>query len=214
VKEGFIRDTINLPDMPTYKLTYFNGRGRAEISRLIFAQAGVKYEDVRVKDEWPELKPKTPWGSLPFLEVDGKKLGQSLTVARFLAREFGLAGKSVLEQAQADAIVDAVTDLFDNAVRTHFEKDEAKKATLQKKLAEEQVPQTLTNLEKQLGSNQYFVGNKVTWADLHFMNVIAMFKSMNAEVLSKFPKLDALEKRVCALPNIKKWLETRPETSM
>ena len=41
-----------------YKLTYFNGRGRAELSRLIFAQAGVQYEDVRIeRADWLQLKP-------------------------------------------------------------------------------------------------------------------------------------------------------------
>ena len=41
-----------------YKLTYFNGRGRAELGRLIFAQAGVQYEDVRIeRADWLQLKP-------------------------------------------------------------------------------------------------------------------------------------------------------------
>jgi len=44
--------------MPTYKLTYFNARGRAEIIRLIFAAAGEKYEDIRLdNDQWAALKP-------------------------------------------------------------------------------------------------------------------------------------------------------------
>ena len=44
--------------MPTYQLIYFNGRDRAEIARLMFAQAGVKYEDKRVtEEEWVEMKP-------------------------------------------------------------------------------------------------------------------------------------------------------------
>ena len=35
------------------KLTYFNGRGRGELSRIILAQAGVEYEDHRITfDEW------------------------------------------------------------------------------------------------------------------------------------------------------------------
>ena len=35
------------------KLTYFNGRGRGELSRLILAHAGVDYEDHRIGfDEW------------------------------------------------------------------------------------------------------------------------------------------------------------------
>jgi len=42
----------------SYKLTYFSGRGRAELSRMIFAQAGVQYEDVRLeRADWQQLKP-------------------------------------------------------------------------------------------------------------------------------------------------------------
>jgi len=42
----------------SYKLTYFNGRARGEFIRLIFAQAGVQYEDARVeRADWPKLKP-------------------------------------------------------------------------------------------------------------------------------------------------------------
>ena len=40
------------------KLTYFNLRGRAEVPRLILAQAGVKYEDNRIaREDWLALKP-------------------------------------------------------------------------------------------------------------------------------------------------------------
>lgn len=47
-----------LENMSTYKLTYFPIRARAELARFVFAQAGVKYEDVRIPQEkWPELKP-------------------------------------------------------------------------------------------------------------------------------------------------------------
>jgi len=42
----------------SYKLTYFNARGLGEPIRMIFAQAGVEYEDVRVgRAEWRQLKP-------------------------------------------------------------------------------------------------------------------------------------------------------------
>lgn len=42
--------------MVNYTLHYFNGRGRAEISRLIFAAAGVEYTDHRI-EEWSKAKP-------------------------------------------------------------------------------------------------------------------------------------------------------------
>ena len=48
--------------MATYKLTYFPCRARGELIRLIFAQAGVEYENVRLpfyphgSAEWAALK--------------------------------------------------------------------------------------------------------------------------------------------------------------
>ena len=43
---------------PKIKLIYFNAEGRAELTRMILAQAGVEFEDVRVKrDDWPAMKP-------------------------------------------------------------------------------------------------------------------------------------------------------------
>jgi glutathione S-transferase len=43
--------------MPSYKLSYFNARGRAEMIRLVFAAAGVEYEDCRLtKEEFGKLK--------------------------------------------------------------------------------------------------------------------------------------------------------------
>ena len=49
--------------MSTYKLSYFNDRGRAEVARLLFVKSGTEFEDNRIeyylKDEWSEFKAKT-----------------------------------------------------------------------------------------------------------------------------------------------------------
>merc|ERR1739844_802286 len=90
---------------------YFGARGRGELSRFILAYAGRDFEDNRIQfSEWPALKPKTPCGGLPLLNVDGTIIAQSVAIARYLARECKLDGKSSLEKAQADMIVDCVTD--------------------------------------------------------------------------------------------------------
>ena len=44
--------------MTKIKLTYFDGRGRGELSRLILAYGGQPWEDDRISfEQWPELKP-------------------------------------------------------------------------------------------------------------------------------------------------------------
>lgn len=80
--------------MSTYKLYYFNIRARAEISRLIFAAAGQKFEDIRYEySEWASHKAEMPLGQMPVLEYDGVKLPKTVTIARFLGKQFHLTGK-------------------------------------------------------------------------------------------------------------------------
>ena len=44
--------------MTKIKLTYFDGRGRGELSRLILAYGGQPWEDDRISfEQWPGLKP-------------------------------------------------------------------------------------------------------------------------------------------------------------
>lgn len=123
-----------LQRMSGIKLTYFNGRGRAETARYVLAYAGAEYEDNRITGEqFAELKPSLNYGQLPVkhesgyicfkgspvqwqvLEYEGTTLCQSVTIARFLATTFNLAGRTALERAMVDEVADAVTDV-QNAV--------------------------------------------------------------------------------------------------
>lgn len=52
-----------------------------------------------------------PFGMLPVLEIDGQMVAQSNAVARYLARQNGLAGKDEWESLQCDVLVDTLGDL-------------------------------------------------------------------------------------------------------
>ncbi len=86
-----------------FKLIYFNFRGRAEISRMLFSLGKQAYEDKRIElKDWPAMKKETTFGALPVLEViennETTVLAQSVSIARYLANRFGLAGKTDLEK--------------------------------------------------------------------------------------------------------------------
>jgi len=202
--------------MPKYVYTYFNVRGRGETTRLCFAAAGIKFEDKRIEHkDWPALKANTPWGSLPILEVDGKQIGQSIAIARYVAREGGLTGKDSMEQAIVDSIVDSVTDLREKMIEVHF-KAEDLKAAAQKDFQEKTIPGTLPNLEKLAAANKekpgFFVGSKLTVADIHFFSVLEMLQQNAPQILSTFPALKKVFDTVAANPKIAEYIKQRPQT--
>ncbi|ESP02610.1 hypothetical protein LOTGIDRAFT_227682 [Lottia gigantea] len=152
--------------MPKYTYYYFNIRGRGELPRLIFAAAGVQYENKRLEfADWPKLKEEAPLGSLPILDIDGKKYPESIPISRYLAREFGLDGKNNIEKLQTDVIVEECIQIREDQFNAHFEKDETIKAEKQKKLTETTLPKILGFIEKALSENArgngFVVGNQV-----------------------------------------------------
>jgi glutathione S-transferase len=200
---------------PHYKLTYFDARGRAEMSRLIFAQAGVEYEDVRVnKKDWPKLKPKMPFNQLPVLEIDGKILPQSKAIARYLARQYGLVGKTDIDAAFCDAYVDGLDDVANNMSALHDEKDKDKRKKLLSEFQETSLKPFLTRYENFLTDNGsgYFVGKQLTWADLTIYTFIEAHTSNHTELLDSHKKLQKFMQKVSDLPKIKTWLKKRPQT--
>ena len=86
-----------------------------------------------------------------------------MAICRFLANEFGLAGKTNLEKARADMIVDCVSDIFAGGVAV-LKAPADKKAELQAKYEKETVPAGMELLEKLLKQNgsKFFVGNCVS----------------------------------------------------
>ena len=200
----------------SYKLTYFNARGRGEIIRFVFAQAGVKYEDNRIEfGDWPTVKPTTPLGTLPILEYDGKVFGGSMPIARFLAEKFGLAGANEAENAQIAGFVDFLADLAQRLNTANYEKDEAKKVTLKKDLTEQHLPKFFGILEKTISANPsgWLYGPDVTYVDFRLYLLSCIVKNtVTKEFFDNYPATNKLIDAVEALPNIAEWLKKRPET--
>ncbi|CAF1302740.1 unnamed protein product [Adineta steineri] len=203
--------------MSTYKLYYFDGRGRAEVSRLILATAGQKFEDIRYQStEWPSHKSEMPLNQMPVLEIDGMKLPQSMTVARFLARQFHLAGKNNLEQAKIEAVADTATDLLNKfGPIIWYQEEPQKKASISEFFTNE-LPKHLHNLEtlSKAYSNggSFFVGNNLTFADLCVYDVLENILEVDANTLDQYLWLKTNREEVAKNTNIAAYLKNRSQT--
>jgi len=187
------------------------------VSRLIFAAAGHQFEDIRYESsEWPSHKSKMPLGQMPVLEVGGFKLPQSLSIARFLAKQFNLAGEDNIEQAKVDAVVDTMTDAMDKLGPIRGQVDEAKKqADMQQFLADE-LPKHMRNLEilakAYSNDGSFFVGNHLTWCDLFVYDKLETILQIDASVLSHYPWLQHNRQEVEKQPKIAAYLKSRSQT--
>lgn len=56
--------------------------------------------------------PEYPYGKVPVLEWENKKLSQSFTIARFLAKQYKLTGADDFESAKCDEYADVVKDIL------------------------------------------------------------------------------------------------------
>jgi glutathione S-transferase len=201
----------------TYKLIYFNFRSRAEPIRLIFALADVPYEDFRFdKSKWtPEMKNSTPWGQVPILEVNGKRLAQSSAICRYLARRFNLTGANDFEAAKCDELVDSMMDLRDEWKAYFKEDDQERRAVLKKSLLDVALPKYLPKFESIIKNSEgeFLLGNNVTWADLHIAHTLQNLKDTVIEFcLDDYPNLQKFTDAVFNIPKIKTWVEKRPKT--
>ncbi|XP_062585649.1 probable glutathione S-transferase 9 [Saccostrea cucullata] len=201
--------------MASYKYVYFALRGRGELIRMVFRLARVEFQDERVDlEDWKHIKHNTPTGELPYLEVNGKRLTQSLTIARYLAREFGLAGGSNWEQALVEQVVDTCDDLRAENAKIIHERDKNKLNELKLKMNDVILPRYLDRLSsflKQHG-DKYFVGSEITLADLAVHEVMTTFLQEDPSVLDKYEALTEHRRLIEHHPNLEQYLADRPVT--
>uniref|UniRef100_A0A0L8HM98 Uncharacterized protein n=1 Tax=Octopus bimaculoides TaxID=37653 RepID=A0A0L8HM98_OCTBM len=213
--------------MPSYTLYYFNHRGRAEICRMLFAAAGVQYNDRRIESsEWRSMRSNMPCSMMPMLELDNKvQIPQSMAMARFLAREFGFYGRSNIEMARVDFISDCFYDILDDYLRMYHDKDgkmmfqrskEMDGSSEQRMRYQETCRRILPFMERTLemhnNGSQFFMGDQITMADMMCFCALENPLMEDDSLLRSYPKLLALKERVISHPKMSSYLQKRSRT--
>ena len=157
----------------TANLTYFDGRGRAELVRILLTACKVKFDEtiIKSKEKFLELKPSLPYGQLPILKLGAESYVQVGAIVRFLATKHGLCAKTPQEQYKVDSFYEGSRD-FQNAfisIGFAFGFDVILEKT------KNAVDKYLPIFDKALlgsGDQDYLVGGSLTYADLSLLEAL------------------------------------------
>ncbi|KAE8991455.1 hypothetical protein PF010_g18428 [Phytophthora fragariae] len=194
---------------PQLKLTYFDIKGRAELTRLIFHYGGVTFTDNRVaRADFPALKPTLPFGQVPALEVNGTSYAQSMAIARYAAKLSGLYPSDPVKALKVDMFSCSLGELVDAFIDIVFKTQDAdKKAQKQKLFVDETAPKFFTALEK-LVEGKFILGDQVSYADIHLLDLVdnGIKWGIPSFTFEAFPKLADVVANVTADPKIAVYL--------
>ncbi len=163
-------------------LFYFPVRGRAELIRLILAEAGLEYAEHPIGKDTPPLHGRpTDFAALKasgllafeavplWEEADGFRLAQSLAIANHLARQHGLMGKTQREHAQVEQALGGYEDAR-MELRKVATAAPAQRSELREEFVTVVAPRWLGYFEKLLRANRdatgFLVGDALSSADL------------------------------------------------
>jgi len=112
---------------------------------------------------------------IPLLTYNGVTIGQSKTIERFLARQFGLIGADEFEAAFVDMVGEHVRDI----VQKYSDKKSGKSGEALEAAKTEFVnvdlPKWFAKLEKALPGSDFAVGNKISLADISIHQLVNYF---------------------------------------
>ncbi|GEM_PF-2051474 len=172
-------------------LQYFDdGKGRAELPRLIFIYGNVLFEDRTMSlQEYIQTRDSAelPFDQLPTLEVGDTIIGQSCAIARYAAKEAGLYPLDNVQAAISDMVVDAWRDLLDLLYGCYVDRivhdgrlimtmrNASVKVERLREYFTVTVPMHFQRFEILIESNQgspFLVGPSLTWADLAVFDIL------------------------------------------
>jgi glutathione S-transferase len=194
------------------KLIYFDAPvSRGEECRLALHLAGVEFEDVRVKfADWPALKPTTPYGAMPILELPGQApLAHSNAILTLIGRRHGLHPTEDVEAARHEGMMQHVEDLR-GVVGPTLRLGDAEKKAAREALAATFLPAWAAFAERNIAGEPFFGGAKLAVVDLKLHMAVRWFAGgkvdhIPATVFAGYPKLTRVHDAVRDDARVRAW---------
>ncbi|KAI5611595.1 glutathione S-transferase, alpha tandem duplicate 1 [Silurus asotus] len=146
------------------------------------------------------------FNQVPMVEMDGMKLIQSKAILNYIAGKYNLYGKNIKERLMIDMYSEGARDMMDMILILPFTPADKKQSQLDK-IQKKAKDNGLPVYEKALAHSQYLVGNELSCADVHLLEMTLMMEELFPTILSTFPKIQEFQKRMKAIPAISKFLQ-------
>ena len=197
---------------------------RAEVARLALFIGDIPFKDYRFENQDTEELKKdgklpngliAPFKQLPVLDVDGKIFAQTGAIARFCGKLSGLYPKNnEFEAAQIDQIIEAAQDINYLVTLSGRDKEKERLELARKILATKHLPKWFQYLENLLAENKdsnFFVGNKISIADLAIWRLLGWLSSglldgVPTNILEPYEKINRLREEVYKHPKVNEWM--------
>jgi len=94
-------------------LTYWEGRGRAEVIRYILGCAGVEFKEnyMRNRADFEKMMPHMLFNQVPLLQINGMDIIQTHAIIRYVATNYGLMPTSKEEITRCNELWEGLRDM-------------------------------------------------------------------------------------------------------
>lgn len=157
------------------------------------------------------MKPTTPYGGMPVLELPGKPpLAHSNAILALIGRQHGLHPTDAFEAARHEGMMQHVEDLRGVVGPTNRISDPEAKKAAREGLVATFLPAWATHAERNITGEPFFGGAKLHVVDLKLYMAVRWFISgaldhIPATVFAGFPKLLRVHDAVRDHAGVKSW---------
>ena len=194
-------------------LGYWKVRGYGQPIRYMLAHAGVEFEETLYTmdeaDKWHGQDKKSlplDFPNLPYLFDGDVKLTQTNAILRYLGRKLNMAGSNEMERIRIDLTEQQVQDYWGNVIKLAYTPTTTPDdiETFRKTGAADSI----ASLSKFLGSNQFFSGGSISYADFKAYEFLFIIKLLAPEAIEAHENIKQFMSRIEESPRVKAFIQS------
>ena len=169
---------------------------------LQYAGIQVEHREIELRNKPQSMLQASPKGTVPVLCIDGKVIDQSLEIMRWALGQSDPNGWGQVDQTIAQEWIQKNDGPF-KALLDRYKYPNRYPDLNPEEVLSAAIEMMLKPIESTLESNQYLLGDKVTWVDVAIFPFIRQFSMVNPQRFEELP-----------LPLTKQWLNNLLESEL